>query len=191
MGTDPAHDPMTRTARDGTVVHLRPVRGDDGPRIEELFASSSADTIFNRFLAPLARLEGERLRALTHPEPGTECALAACIDVDGRERMAGVGRFRRVSAEIAEIAIVVGDPWQRHGVGRMLLRQLTLMARDLDLQWFDSTIDPSNLRLLRFVEACGFKGTLKYDGGLLHMRTNIAALFPVELRDPIEDHPRP
>jgi acetyltransferase len=173
------------------LVHLRPVREDDAPRFAEFFDTLSSDTIYNRFLAPLARLDDARLRALTHIEPATECALAACLDEDGRERLVGVGRFRRVSQDVAEIAVLVGDPWQRLGVGRMLLRQLTRIARGLGLKWFDSTIDPGNLRLLRFAEGCGFKGMLKYQNGVLHMRTDVASLCPVEPRDPIEDHPRP
>jgi len=191
MASDPAHDPETQAARNGVVVRLRPVGEVDGPRVVELFESLSSDSVFNRFLSPLARLDEERVRALTHLQPEVDYALAACIDDGGRERFVGVGRFRRVTAEVAEIALVVGDPWHRLGVGRMLLKGLTGKARDLGLRWFDSTIEPANVRLLRFAEACGFKGTLKYQNGLLNMRTDIASLFPANPRDPIEDHPRP
>jgi len=191
MGSASATTPETLTAHNNATVHLRAVKEDDAGLIIELFEASSAETVFNRFLAPVARLDDERIRTLTHLESGIDYAIAACIDENGRERIAGVGRFRRISREAAEIAIVVGDPWQRLGIGGMLLRQLTTAAREMNLEWFDSTIDPGNLRLLRFAEACGFKGSLKYQTGLLHMRTDISSLFPEEPHDPIAGHPRP
>lgn len=179
------------SARDGLAVRLRPLAEDDGPRLVELFDSLSPETVFARFLSPVRHLDESRLRALTHLDPAVECALAATRVVDGRERLLGVGRFRRSSPTEAEIAIVIGDPWHRLGLGRMLLRRMTEVARGMGLMWFLSTIDPGNLRLLRFAEAVGFKGTMKYRDGLLHMRTEIAALFPDLPTHPVDRHPRP
>lgn len=192
MKPDTKGPPVVELARDGTPIRLRPVREDDGPLFVELFHALSAESIYSRFLAPVARADEVHLRALTHLDPSREYAVAACLDEDGRERIVGVGRFRRVSGDAAELAIVVGDPWHRMGVGRMVLRRLTEEARGLGLRWFNSTIDPSNTRLLRFAEACGFRGSLKYEDGLLNMRTDITALFPAQPQDhPADGHPRP
>ena len=184
MISEPKGTVFRRIARNGVVISLRPMRDEDGPQVVELFRALSHESIYNRFLTPIVRLDAKQVRKLTHVDPGLEYAVAAWLSEAGCERMVGVGRYHAMSTEVAEIGIVVGDPWHRLGIGKMLLRQLTESARARGLLWFASTIDPCNLRLLRFVEACGFKGHLKYHDGLLHMRTAIATLFLQDSPDP-------
>ncbi len=176
--------PCTGIAADGSVVRLRELDGGDGPRLVELFGCLSPESIYNRFLAPIARLDEAQVMTLTHTDPATERTVAAFLEVGRRERLVGVGRFRRVSEDAAEVAIVVGDPWQRQGIGRMIVRAMGVAAREFGLKWFDATIDPCNVRLLRFAESCGFRGTLQYREGLLRMRTPVAEDLTTSARPP-------
>lgn len=176
---------------DGGEVLVRPVGPSDVALLGDFFEALSPQTVFNRFLTPVVRASRIHLERAARVDPRTDCVLAACVQEDGPWRFAGVGRIRRTGPDAAELAIVVGDRWHRRGIARLLLRDLTEVARTLGLAWFDSTIDPGNLRLIRFAEAVGFKGDLKYRDGVLHMRTDIAALFPEETRDPIDEHDRP
>lgn len=187
----PQPTPRTHRLHDGEEVLIRTVESADIALLGEFFDTLSPQTVFNRFLTPVHRVSRFHLERAARVDPRTDCILAACVREDGRWRFAGVGRFRRAGRETAELAIVVGDRWHRRGIARLLLRRLTEVARTLGLAWFDSTIDPGNLRLIRFAEAVGFKGDLKYRDGVLHMRTDIAALFPEETRDPIDEHERP
>jgi acetyltransferase len=161
----------------------------DSGLLLELFNTLGSETIYNRFLTPLTRLTADQLRRMTCIDPEVECALATVVADGGRERFTGIGRFRLEDDDSAELAIVIGDPWQRRGHGRMLLARMTGIARDMGLRWFISTIDPGNMKLLRFAEACGFKGRLQYKDGLLRMRTDVMALFPETPGDPIGGHP--
>jgi len=181
--------PIPRLAKDGLPVILREIASGDGPLLEDLFRSLSPQSIYHRFLAPIRELDRDRLHALTHPDPCVEFAVAACREVEGRQRMLGVGRCHRVSASEAELAIVVGDPWQRLGIGGLLLDQVVRRARELGIRWFLSTVDPNNHALLRFAEAVGFLGDIQYRSGLLWMRTDVLALFPGE-QDRKERTPR-
>lgn len=190
-GKVPIPAPETCPLADGTDAMVRPLGPDDAPLLAELFAVLSPQSIYNRFLTPLTRISAAQLDRATRVDARVECALAACLRDGDRWRIAGVGRFRCSGPDRAELAIVVGDPWQRRGLARLLLRRLTDTARAMGLAWFDSTIDPCNMKLLRFAEAVGFKGELKYRDGLLHMRTDIAALFPGDATDPIDRHERP
>jgi len=187
----PAATPSTARLEDGTETLIRPLHADDAESLGELFAALSPRSIYNRFLSPIVRVSAAQLDRAARIDDRVECGLAACIREDDRWRIAGVGRFRCTGPDRAELAIVVGDPWQRRGIASALLRRLTDTARAVGLAWFDSTIDPTNLQLLRFAEAVGFKGTLCYRDGLLHMQTDIAALFPAAPVDPVEGHERP
>lgn len=183
--------PRTQSLRDGEEVLVRPVGPADITMLGDFFETLSPQTVFDRFLTPMHRASRFHLERAARVDPRTDCVLAACVQEDGKWRFAGVGRLRRTGPEAAELAIVVGDRWHRRGIARLLLRHLTEVARSLRLAWFDSTIEPGNLRLIRFAEAVGFKGDMRYRDGVLHMRTDIAALFPEAARDPIDEHERP
>ena len=164
-------------------MHIREVGPSDGPLLEALFRCLSPRSIYNRFLAPVRHLDDGRIHALTHMDPTIEFALAAYRRSERGEYLLGVGRMHRVGPEEAEMAIVVGDAWQRLGIGSLLLREVVRRARDTGIRWFLSTVDPNNLPLLRFAEAVGFKGALHYRDGLLWMRTDVEALFPAPGED--------
>lgn len=189
MGPGDDRTSSTGITLDAGPVHLREIGPEDGPLLEQLFRSLSPQSIYNRFLAPIRELDENRLLALTRMDPCVEFAVAACGRIHGREQMLGVGRCHRVGAQEAELAIVVGDPWQRMGIGRLLLQRIVQRARELDIRWFLSTVDPNNHALLRFAEAVGFRGDLHYHSGLLWMRTDVQALFPSE-QDSRERTPR-
>jgi len=178
-------DPLSAPDRskDGLPVHIREVGPSDGPLLEALFRCLSPRSIYNRFLAPVRHLDDGRIHALTHMDPTIEFALAAYRRSERGEYLLGVGRMHRVGPEEAEMAIVVGDAWQRLGIGSLLLREVVRRARDTGIRWFLSTVDPNNLPLLRFAEAVGFKGALHYRDGLLWMRTDVEALFPAPGED--------
>lgn len=187
----PIPAPMNCRLKDGTEVLVRPLVPGDVDLLAALFDSLSAESIYNRFLSPIARVSPALLERAARIDDRVECALAACILDGDTWHIVGVGRFRCSAPERAELAIVIGDAWQRRGLARLLLRHLTDTARAMGLAWFDSTIDPCNMKLLRFAEAVGFKGALRYRDGLLHMETDISALFPDTPTDPTAQHERP
>ena len=46
----------TATTRDGTSIALRPIRADDEPLLQDLFAHLSPEDVRLRFFAPLREL---------------------------------------------------------------------------------------------------------------------------------------
>lgn len=174
--------PSRIVLKNGRVVTARPVRHGDRNLLVDLFHACSAETIYHRFLSPLSRLEGETLRRLVEVDFAREMALAILGDQGSEDVVLAVGRFRVVAGwpDTAELALIVGDPWQRQGIGRELLRLLTDVARQGGVAWYLSTIDPTNLRVVKFLEACGHRGRVRYEDGLLRMWSDVGALFPAE-----------
>src|SRR3954447_2694386 len=107
---------------DGTQVLLRPIRADDKRRLGDAFARLSPETQRLRFLAPKPRLTGADLRYLTEIDGTDHVAVVAVLaHRGGRDPfIVGVGRFVRdpEDGESAEVAVVIGDPWQHQGLGR-------------------------------------------------------------------------
>lgn len=142
---------------DGTQVLLRPIRPDDKPRLSSALERLSPESRRLRFLAPKPRLSSGELRYLTEVDGDDHVALVAVL-AHRPDVIVGVARFVRAADDprAAEIAVVVGDPWQRQGLGRHLGSALAAAAREHGVERFTAVMDPENRaahRLLRHVQA--------------------------------------
>jgi RimJ/RimL family protein N-acetyltransferase len=139
--------------RSGREVAIRPIRGDDGERLEASHGRLSAESRYRRFLATKPRLTGEEIRYLTEVDHRDHVALIATPAGDP-ELIIGVGRFVRDREDpaSAEFAIVVGDPYQGEGLATELLSRLAGAALERGIARFTATVLADNEavhRLLR------------------------------------------
>src|SRR4029077_10304693 len=84
-------------------------------------------------------------------------ALVAVL-ADNPDHVVGVGRFVALPDEpgTADAAIVVGDPWQRRGLGRRFALLLADAARERGIKRFSATMlsdNPAALALMRTITA--------------------------------------
>ncbi len=142
---------------DDLELLLRPVRPDDKRRLASAFERLSPETRYRRFFAPLERLSGTDLRYLTEVDHHDHEAIAAVNPENGA--IVGVARYVRSDDPTeAEVAVVVGDPWQGHGVATELLRQLVGRAREEGIDHFVALVMSENeeaLELFRHIAPGG------------------------------------
>src|SRR3954468_16808620 len=115
----------------GASAHgaIRPIEPGDKPLLRALGETSSADFGYRRFLGPRGPFTAGELRYLTEVDHRDHEALVAIDPVTGG--VVGVARFVRDRERpgSAEIAVIVTDAWQRHGVGSTLPSRLRPPAR--------------------------------------------------------------
>jgi acetyltransferase len=136
---------------DGAPILIRPIRADDKRMLEDGLRHLSPESVQRRFLTPKRSFSRAELRYLTEVDGRDHVALIA--EVPHRHRggparhLIAVGRFVRSAEdpEAAEVAIVVGDAWQRRGVGSQLTELLAEQARDLGIRRFTATMASDNL----------------------------------------------
>jgi GNAT superfamily N-acetyltransferase len=134
---------------DGLSVLVRPVRPDDKRRIRTAFEALSPETRYRRFFAPLQRLSSRDLSYLTEVDHHDHEALAAINPENGM--IIGVARYVRSEEPTeAEVAVVVGDPWQQHGVATALLERLVERAREEGIERFVALVMSDNEDGLEF-----------------------------------------
>jgi acetyltransferase len=155
-------------------VLLRLLEKGDAPLLAELFYVLSPETIYNRFLTPVKRVDETHLKNLVEIDQWNEVAIAACLREGDRAQIIGVARFARLeNPEEAEVAIVVGDPWQGKGLGSALLKTIGDVAVKMGVRRFLSTVDPNNRRLLCFAKRFGFGFKCMFEDGLLRLVTEL------------------
>ena len=114
----------------GEAVTIRPIRPDDAGRLQEHFRSLSLDSRLSRFLGAVNELTPREIARLTHMDRPGELALVACAaDEHGGALVAEAVHVIAPGSARCEFALSVTDPWQRRGLGTLLLRLIECRAR--------------------------------------------------------------
>lgn len=141
----------------GTSVVLRPIKPEDEPLWRDLVSGCSPETIQSRFrglFKPSIHSIAARYCCYDYDR---EMAIAAEIIENGARKFVGVVRLISDSVHHeAEFAVLVGDPWQRQGIGSMLMDQGLGIAKLWGIRSLVAEVSPTNQRMLRMFEHRGF-----------------------------------
>ena len=137
--------------RDGAELEIRQIRPDDKRLITEGMERLSPESRYRRFFRPLDRLSERDLAYLTEIDHTDHEALAA-IDPESGE-LVGVARYvRGAEPHLAEVSVVVDDPWQHRGVATVLLERLVERAREEGISHFVALVLDENVEAIRLFE---------------------------------------
>ena len=126
------------------------MHADDVDRLRRLFFRLSPETVHLRFFQAVKQPSEKMLHHLAEVDHERRQAIVA---VDEHDEIVAVARYDRVdgTTALAEVAIVVEDAWQGHGVGKLLLRRLTVDALEHDVHMLTATALGENRRVLALV----------------------------------------
>jgi acyl-CoA synthetase (NDP forming)/GNAT superfamily N-acetyltransferase len=160
--------------RDGTPVHVRPIRPDDQDALVAFHGRLSPHTIYRRFFSPRPVLPPKDVHRFTNVDYHDRMALIAEI---GGE-MAGVARYDRQTSGAegneAEVAFVIEDRHQGRGLGSLLLEHLAAAARERGFEYFVAETLAENRSMLGVFRDAGFVAQRRFEDGLVHLRFPIA-----------------
>lgn len=161
--------------RDGTSVRVRAIRPDDTERLRAFHTHLSPDTIIFRFFHFLPELSAHDAERFTHVDYVNRMALVATSGSEEAEEILGVVRYDRIKPDTAEVAFVVEDQWQGHGIATALLHRLAAYARQRDISTFVAITMGNNLRMLDVLRNCGFPATTRFEEGNIEVYLDITA----------------
>jgi acyl-CoA synthetase (NDP forming)/RimJ/RimL family protein N-acetyltransferase len=170
MSTGPATRELTDGAvdvalRDGSTLHVRPVVAADAPAMRRFFEGLSLESIGLRFFGV----------------PNFDWATKWAVETDDAERYALVatagpghvivahGAYVRIDGERAEVAFVVADAWQGHGIATIMLGQLAAAAQAHGITAFSAEVLPGNHRMIGVFRDSGFPVELRSRGDVIEV----------------------
>ena len=117
-------------ALDRLGARVTPMSPALAPALVRFHETLSPTTTRNRFFAVHPQLSAEEVTRFTTVDHRSREALVA---LDGDGEIIAVARFDVLPAPpgVAEVAFVVADAWQHHGVGRALFARLVARAREV------------------------------------------------------------
>jgi acetate---CoA ligase (ADP-forming) len=138
--------------RDGRTLHVRPVRPDDGESIRAFLEGLSPESLVFRFFGI----------------PNMAWVVSWSTDVDYSDRYALVAEsgsppqivahaaYIRSGPDRAEVAFMVADAYQGHGISTTLLAHLAAAAEQNGISTFTADVMPSNHRMIGTFTDSGF-----------------------------------
>ena len=172
MGEDyPEEWELDALLRDGTPVHVRPIRPEDEDELVAFHSRLSPQTIYRRFFSPRPVLPPKDVHRFTNVDYRHRMALIALIN----DEMAGVARYdRKADTDEAEVAFVIEDRHQGRGLGSLLLEHLAAAARERGVQTFFAETMADNRAMLGVFRDAGFDARRTFEDGLVHLEFPIA-----------------
>jgi RimJ/RimL family protein N-acetyltransferase len=139
------------TLNDGRRVAIRPIGPDDHERLRASHARLSPESRYRRFLATKPELTSADARYLVEIDGSDHLALVATQPDEPDEPIVAVARYIRLPDDptAAEYAIVVGDDYQRQGLGGELMARLADAAVARGVKRFRATMFADNIAIQR------------------------------------------
>jgi acetyl coenzyme A synthetase (ADP forming)-like protein len=151
--------------RDGSTVHVRPVRAEDAQAIHAFLERLSPESIVFRFFGT----------------PNLEWVTSWSVDVDYTDRYALVAvtgepeqviahaAYARDGVDRAEVAFMVADTHQGHGISTILLAHLAGVAGSHGISTFTAEVMPSNHKMIEVFRESGFPVQMHSTPDAIHL----------------------
>lgn len=156
--------------RDGSMMHLRPIKPDDAVKLLDLYHRLSRRSLYQRFLI------------VPSPDPAKAEYLAS-VDYENHfaivgevaDKIVAVARYYRQpeSPDTAEAAFTVADDFQRQGIGARLLSLLSEIARDQGIQALEGHVLAENEPMMKVLSHSGYDLSTRLDAGVFQVQLSL------------------
>ena len=138
-----SHYPADREAdvvlRDGSTIHVRPVRPEDEPAVLAFYRELSEETRYLRFFSGTLDFAEAARRAV---EVDYQRRFALVAEAGPERRAAADAMYLTTAPERAEVALAISDAYQGRGLGTILLGQLAEAAHHHGIRQFEARVLP-------------------------------------------------
>ena len=170
----PGHREADVQLRDGSTVHIRPVRAGDEPALRDFLEGLSVEARAFRFFSAGANLAAAA-RWAADVDYGDSYGLVALAG--GERRVVGHATFYRTGPGRAEVAFAVADAYQGRGLGTLLLAHLAEAAEEAGIGTLEAEVLAENHRMVGLFRESGFPVRTRAGAGVIHAEMP-AALTP-------------
>ncbi len=151
--------------KDGVRWTIRPIRPEDADSLQRFIRELSERSRYMRFVSMMRELTPRMLARYTQVDYHRELALVATIFAPNpahrgypQEVIIGLAHYlRHPDSRAAEYALVIGDQWQRRGLGAQLMCTLIEAARAQGLSYIDGVVLAENRPMLALMTSLGFQ----------------------------------
>jgi RimJ/RimL family protein N-acetyltransferase len=165
---------------DGTKAVVRPISSADAGSLLRFHAGLFARSVELRYFYPQKDLNANEVAYFTQVDGEARVALV----VERASDLIAVGRYDRLEDHrVAEVAFVVADAYQCHGLATMLLHRLATAARSVGITRFTAEVLAENRPMLSVFHNAGFSIESKAEWGTVELTMTIVPDLTETLTD--------
>jgi acyl-CoA hydrolase/GNAT superfamily N-acetyltransferase len=165
---------------DGTEVLIRPIKPTDESLLHGMFYRLSQETIYKRFCGIVKYMPHKNLQRFCTVDYERDMTLVATTRQGELERVVGLATYNlNPQTGFAEMAMLVDDAFQRRGIGKLLMRRMTELAKARQVRGFTAYTLGYNSPMLCVFQCTGFAVEVTPEGEGFAVRI------------PFDDAPRP
>jgi acyl-CoA hydrolase/N-acetylglutamate synthase-like GNAT family acetyltransferase len=147
----------TMLLEDGSQINFRPVHLTDEPRMRDILYALSRETLYYRFMTHSPRFGHKQIQNFVYIDHRKDVAIVGTVPEAHGEEIIAVGRYYLdEKTNRAEVAFVIRDEWQNHGIGTFLFRHLVTIAKRNGISGFSAEVLKDNKRMQAIFLHCGF-----------------------------------
>jgi acyl-CoA hydrolase/GNAT superfamily N-acetyltransferase len=133
-----------------TAITMRPAKPVDERRIQEHFYEMEENDVIARFFHKKSKFVRDEVENLSQIDYIKEFTLVAVTGEIGFEKVIGIAEYALDEASnIAEVAFSISGEWQGKGLGKILIRKLSEVARENGISGLKAYIMPENQGMIR------------------------------------------
>lgn len=170
--------------KDGQGVLLRMATPQDVDRVERFMAGLSRETLALRFMGGVSCVSRKFVDDLCHADPRLRACLLAVEGEGEDERVLGLGNYVGDGGSVAEVAFMVADEYQGHGISTLILERLGGLAAGSGYVGFEAEVLFENEKMANVFRDSGFETSRALEGGIIHVSFPLSA--PEALREGME-----
>ncbi len=143
---------------DGSQVSFRPVHPTDEHSMRDLLYALSRETLYYRFMTRNTRFSPSQIQNFVYIDHRRDVAIVGTVPEAHGEDIVAVGRYYLNSkTNRAEVAFVIRDDWQNHGIGKFLFKHLVNLAKGSGIAGFDAEVLRDNRRMQTIFNHSGYR----------------------------------
>jgi acyl-CoA hydrolase/GNAT superfamily N-acetyltransferase len=155
----------------GEAVTIRPAKPVDERRIQEHFYNLNKDDVVSRFFHEKTSFVHDEVKGVSLIDYIKDLTVVAVVGEFGFGRIVGIGEYLLDPAtHEAEIAFSISKPYQKKGLGKILLNKLAVAARDNGIAGLMAYTSAQNRGMIKLFKTLPYKVDSFFDGEVLQFR---------------------
>ena len=158
---------------DGTKVKFRPIHPTDMTKMRDLLYKLSEGTVYYRFGWNIKKFSQKQIQNFVYVDHRKEVAIVGTVPGAAEEEIIALsGYYLDEKTNRAEVALVVLDEWQNHGIGTFMLKYLSRVAQKNGIRGFTAEIHVTNRKMQTVMHKLSGKVDSSLDDLVFSMRSD-------------------
>jgi acyl-CoA hydrolase/GNAT superfamily N-acetyltransferase len=159
----------------GQQITVRPAKPVDARRIQEHFYSLEKDDVIARFFHEKRSFDKNEAEEVSQIDYVNDFTMLAIVGEFGFSQVIGIGEYLLDPAtNYAEIAFSISRPYQKLGLGKVLIHKLESAARRHGIAGFFAYTAAHNRGMIRLFKRLPYKVKSAFDGDMVTLRCSFS-----------------